>query len=324
MACIDRNVKGIALVVDHHRRLIGTVTDGDLRRALLKGATLDTPVRRFMGRCSTTVGVEAGRAEVLDLMQARSIEQIPIVDAQGRLIGLHVLREVIGAEERPNMAVIMAGGQGTRLRPVTEQIPKPMIKVAGRPILDRVVLHLVSCGIRHIFISINHLGHVIEKYFCDGSRFGCRIEYLREKEPLGTGGPLSLLKRIPSEPIIAMNGDLVTQPDIAAMLRFHTSGGYMATMAIRRYGHQIPFGCVALKGRRIVRLEEKPIIERPINAGIYILNPRLIRRVPKRLFPITELFGSCLVRGEPIGAFEVEEEWVDVGQREQLKQGLVQ
>lgn len=321
MACIDRNVKGIALVVDGRGRLRGTVTDGDIRRALLKGAGLDSKIAPCMQRRFTSVGPEARRAEVLDLMRARSIEQVPIVDGAGKLIGLHSLRDIIGAKDRPNWAVIMAGGQGLRLRPVTEQIPKPMIAVAGRPILERLVLHLVGFGIRRIHLSVAHLGHVIENHFGDGSRFGCEIRYLREKTPLGTGGALALVKPPPREPLLVMNGDLITQADIAALLQFHARGGYAATMAIRRYGHQVPFGCVEVKRGRIVRLEEKPILERAVNAGIYVLNPELLRLVPRRFYPITELFSACLAHKKPLGAFEIEEEWLDIGQREQLKPG---
>ncbi len=323
MACIDRNGKGIALVMTEDGKLMGTVTDGDIRRAVLRGGTLASSVAPYMQKRFTAVSPLEGRAAVLDLMQARQLRHVPAVDAKGRLVGLHLLQELLGKVDRPNVAVIMAGGLGTRLRPVTEHIPKPMIKVAGRPILERVVLHLVSCGIRHVFLSVHYLGHMIESHFGDGARFGCTIEYLREKESLGTGGALSMLKKLPADPLIVMNGDLITQANIAMMLRFHVAGGYAATMAVRRYGHEVPFGCVEIKRRRIIRLEEKPLIERAINAGIYVLNPTLVRRIPRRFFPMTELFELCLARGEPVGAFEVEDEWLDIGQRDQIRLGKV-
>ena len=323
MLCINRNVKGIALLLDRRRRMLGTVTDGDIRRALLKGASLESPVAPFAHRSFTSVGVGTGRAAVLDLMRARSVEQVPILDGSGRLVGLHTLRDIIGGVERPNWAVIMAGGQGVRLRPVTEHIPKPMIAVAGRPILERLVLHLVGFGIRRIYLSINYLGHVITGHFGDGSKFGCEIRYLREKRPMGTGGSLSLLKPKPSNPLLVMNGDLVTQVDIAALLGFHAAGGYSATMAVRRYGHQVPFGCVETRRGRVVGLEEKPVLERLVNAGIYVLEPALLRQIPRGPFPITDLFSSCLARRKAVGAYEIEEEWLDVGQRDQLKQGRI-
>ena len=244
LRAIDAGGAGIALVVDGDTRLVGILTDGDIRRVLLTGAKLDAPLAPHMTRHFTSVAPESGRAEVLDLMQARLIDQIPVVDRAEKLTGLHLLHAVIGAEERANVAVIMAGGLGTRLRPVTEQVPKPMIKVAGRPILERLLLHLVSHGIRRVYLSVHHLGHIIEDYFGDGTRLGCSIDYLREKEPLGTGGALSLLPEIPREPVLVLNGDLITQADISAMFRFHETGGYAATMGVRRYGHQVPYGCV--------------------------------------------------------------------------------
>ena len=321
MACIDRNAKGIALVVDGEHRLLGTVTDGDIRRALLRGATLDSSLEVCMRRESVTVRMDAGRAEVLDLMQARCIEQVPMLDREGRVVGLHTLHDMLGRQERPNIAVIMAGGQGVRLRPATLHMPKPMIKVAGRPILERVVLHLVGYGMRTIYLSVHYLGHIIEDHFGDGARFGCRIEYLREKEPMGTGGALALLPVQPTEPVLVMNGDLITQADIGAMLRLHAGGGYAATMAVRRYGHQIPFGCVEIENGRVTQLEEKPLHERFVNAGIYVLNPEMVVAVPKENFAMTDLFVQCLAKDWPVGAYEVEEEWLDVGQREQLRLG---
>ena len=320
MTCIDRNAKGIALVVDHKGRLIGTVTDGDIRRALLKGATLDSPVEGYLRRKFTAVESKAGRAEVLDLMRARSIEQVPIVDADGKLVGLHVLHEIIGTVERPNWAVIMAGGRGERLRPITDVLPKPMIRVAGKPILERIVLHLVGFGIREIFISVNYLGDIIQKHFGDGSSFGCTIRYLQEDKPLGTGGALSLLPSKPANPVLVMNGDLVTQANIAAMLEMHGQGRYRITMGVEEYAHSVPYGCIEVDGDRILRLEEKPVLTRLVNAGVYALAPEVLDRIPRdQNFPITSLIEQAINLGEPVGAFRITDDWIDVGQCEQLR-----
>jgi len=319
MACIDRNSAGIVLVVDKKSLLIGTLTDGDIRRALLNGAPLDSSLVPHLQRDFTVVGPEAGRAEVLDLMQARQLTQVPIVNREGRLLGLHLLREIIGAVERPNWAVVMAGGRGTRLHPITEHLPKSMIKVAGRPILERLLLHLVGFGIKKVFFAIHHMGYLIEEYFGDGTQFGCNLEYLREAEPLGTGGALALLRERPENPLVVLNGDLVTQVNIESMLEFHTNGKFCATLGVRRYSHEVPFGCLQLDGERILRFEEKPVLEQFINAGVYVLSPEVLRCVPEKVFPITDLFEKCLARGEPLGAFEIQEEWMDIGQREQLK-----
>jgi len=320
MRAIDVAALGLALVVEKDEKLQGIITDGDIRRALLKGATVESSVGPFVNRNFTAVGPEEDRTYVLDLMQSRTISQVPVVDADGRLTGLHLLREILGTVSKPNWATIMAGGLGTRLRPITETIPKPMIKVAGRPILERLVLHLVGCGIRRIFISINYLSHIIENHFGDGSRFGCQIHYLREEEQMGTGGALSLLPEAPTNPLVVLNGDLVTQPNFQRFLEFHERGGYAASIAIRRYLHQVPFGCVRLDGQRVRAFSEKPMVEESINAGTYILSPELVARVPKQFFPITSLFQQCLDRNESVGAWEVDAEWLDVGHKEQLRQ----
>jgi len=320
MRSLERSSLEIALIMDDSGRLIGTMTDGDIRRALLKGATIEAPLAPYIQRHFVSVRPETARADVLELMQARSLNQIPILEQDGKLGGLHLLREMIGSIEQPNWAVIMAGGKGTRLRPFTDDLPKPMLPVAGRPILERLVLHLVGHGIRRIFLSINYLGHVIENHFGDGQKFGCQIEYLRESHPLGTGGPLSLLPGMPSHPLIVLNGDLVTMVNFGAMIEFHDRGRHAATLGVREYSHVVPFGCLELKDARIVRFEEKPILTRLINTGLYVLDPVLITRVPREQeFPITNLFEECILRGDSLGAYEIEDDWIDVGQREQLQ-----
>lgn len=320
MEIIDANTAGIVLVIESDCQILGTLTDGNIRRALLKGACLDSPLFPYINKRFVHVNPELSRAEILDLMQVHCLNQIPIVNASGKLVGLHLLREILGAVARPNWAVVMAGGKGTRLYPLTENLPKPMIKVAGRPILERIVLHLVGFGIKRIFLAIHYLGNIIEGHFGDGSRFGCKIEYLRESEPMGTGGAVSLLPEIPRDPLLIMNGDLVTQLDINRILAFHSEGNYHGTMGVRRYLHSIPFGTVEIENQQVLGLEEKPTLAKYINTGVYILSPELVRAIPKSFFPMTSLFEQSLKKGERIGAFEIEEDWIDVGRFEQLKQ----
>jgi dTDP-glucose pyrophosphorylase len=317
---IDAGGAGIALVLDGEGRLVGTLTDGDVRRALLHGASVESSLDPYIQRKFISVGVETGRAEVLDLMQALVLTQVPVVDKERKLVGLHLLREIVGSHARPHRAVIMAGGRGTRLAPLTERLPKPMVQVAGRPILERLVLHLVGFGVRGIYLAVNYLAEVIVEHFGDGSRFGCQIEYLRESEPMGTGGALSLLPQRPDHPLLVLNGDLVTQVNIADMIEFHESGGYVATMGIRQYAHEVPFGCVEVGDGRVKRMEEKPLIHRLVNAGVYVVNPTLLSRVPRASYPITSMFDECIERGEPVGAFEIQEDWLDVGHRGHLRQ----
>lgn len=324
LAVIDRGGFELAFVADEHGRILGTLSDGDVRRAILRGGSLDRKgaVAGAMRKGFTRVDAGANRAEVLDTMRARGIGQIPVLDAQGRMIGLHLLHDLIGGAERPNCAVIMAGGLGIRLRPYTETVPKPMLHVAGRPILERLVLHLVGYGIRDIFLSINYLGHVIEDHFGDGSAFGCRIHYLREKKPLGTGGALSLLPEggHHGHPVLVMNGDLVTQVKIDRVFDFHEQGGFAATACLRPHTVPIPFGVADVRENRLVALREKPTERMLVNAGIYVLSPKVLRMVPKRQeYPITLLIEKCLDKKLAVGAHVLDDEWIDVGQHDELR-----
>jgi len=319
MIALDRGAGRISLAVDGEGRLVGVLTDGDVRRALLRGASLDDPLADAMTRNLASVGPREGRSAALELMRARRLAAVPVVDEDRRPIGLHLLYEFVERLERPNWAVVMAGGQGSRLRPLTDRVPKPMLHVAGRPILERIVLHLVGFGIKRIFISVGYLGELIEDHFGDGSRFGCRIDYLREERPLGTAGALGLLPAAPTDPLVLMNGDLVTGADIGNLLDFHASGGFSATIGIRRYLHTVPFGCVERDGDRVLRLDEKPTMSREVNSGIYALEPGATALVPhNEPSTMPSLIERLLGDGQPVGAFEIEDDWIDVGQREQL------
>jgi len=319
MQAIEAGAVEIALVVDGGGRLTGTVSDGDVRRALLGGAGLDDPVAPHAGRAPVAVGPDAGRAQVLDLMRARSLAQIPVVDAEGRLLGLHVIRRLLGAVERDNWAVIMAGGRGTRLAPLTDSLPKPMVSVAGRPLLERLVLHLVGHGVRRIVLAVNYLGEMIEAHFGDGAEFGCAVSYLREDpgQPLGTGGALGLMAAAglePRAPLLVMNGDLLTQFRVDELLAAHTAGGAVATVAAGEYVHEVPFGVVEAEGDRLVGLREKPVHAWTTNAGIYVLEPRLLERIPAgAAFPLPALLQDCVRRGERVGVWRLADDWQDVG-----------
>ena len=323
MAAIDRGGCELGLVVGVDGRLVGTVTDGDVRRALLSGVSMEDPLGPHVQRKFTAVRGDSTRAEVLDLMKARVLQQIPVVDDDGRLVGLHLLREIIGPGERPNWAVIMAGGRGRRLQPFTDVLPKPMLPVAGRPILERIVLHLVGFGIRKFYISVHYKADLIERHFGSGEHFGCEIEYLREAEPLGTAGSLSLLEQRPEHPVVVLNGDLLTQVDVDAMLGFHASNGFSATIGVHQYTHTVPYGVVFTDGVRVSKLVEKPSENWLVNCGIYVLSPDILSRVPRHTeTTMPELLETLFDRGEPVGAFVVEDEWHDLGRRVDLQRAL--
>jgi dTDP-glucose pyrophosphorylase len=319
LTALDDGAAGIALVVDGDGRLVGVATDGDIRRALLRGHTLETPLESVTNRRFLSVPADRGRADALDLMRAQSIDAVPVVDATGRPVALHLLHAFLTPAERPNWAVLMAGGEGTRLRPLTESRPKPMLEVAGRPILERIVLHLIGFGIRRFYLSVNYLAEVIEAHFGDGDALGVEILYLREERPLGTGGALGLLPEPPMTTTLVLNGDLVTSVDIDRLLGFHESGRFAATVGTRQYVHTVPFGCIEREGDRVVAMEEKPAIAREVNTGIYALEPAVVGLVePGTRVMMPDLIGRLLARGDQVGAFEVEDDWTDVGEREQL------
>ena len=316
------NDSDIAIAVVCEGGLVkGILTDGDLRRALITGADLASSIDPHYTRDFVWVAPHTARVDVLELMQARSIEQVPILDGSGRLVGIHTVHSILGGGAKPNWAVIMAGGKGTRLGKLTADIPKPMLKVAGKPILERLVLHLVSHGIRDIFLSVNYLSHVIEEHFGDGSKWGCQISYLREEEPLGSGGALSLLPGLPDHPVILMNGDLLLEANISELLNFHEIGNFHATMGVRYYTHEIPFGCVEIAKKRISALEEKPLLTKTINGGVYVFSTDALKAVPKNtFFPITQIFEEALKLDNPCGAYPMDGDWFDVGMPDQLKQ----
>lgn len=320
MECITENWHEVALVEDIGHRIIGVITDGDIRRGLLRGLTMESPAAEVMTKSFISMGPDAGRTAVLDTMKSRAIRHVPVLDKDKKLIGIHFLEELIGTSLRPNIAVIMAGGKGIRLRPLTENCPKPMIPVAGRPILERIVLHLVGYGIREIYISLNYLGNMIEDHFGDGSSFGCTIKYLREEKPLGTGGSLALLPDRPKHPFVVMNGDQITQIDINSLLSFHDQEHVEATIAIKPYQVEIPFGVIQKNGNHLIEIQEKPMANYLINTGIYVLNPSVLPLIPRNEeFPITALFDMLLERKMPVGVHYVDEDWIDVGRHDDLK-----
>lgn len=328
MGTIDRGREAIALVVNADGTLEGTVSDGDIRRALLHGADLEDPISPYISRSPTVVRQGSGRAEVLDLMRSMRLHQIPVLDEAGRLVGLHVMQEILGGEARPNWAVLLAGGRGSRLGALTDTIPKPMVPVAGRPILERIVLHLVGSGIATIYLAVNYLAEQIEEHFGDGSELGCSIRYLAEdpNNPLGTGGPLRLLQDLEgpwSDPLLVINGDLVTSFSVSSILERHEAAEAVMTVALKEYVHDVPFGVAKLDDsdpQIIERLEEKPRWTGLVNAGIYVVEPEPVRLIPAgETYPITDLIGDCLGRGQRVACWRLTGEWHDIGRPQQLE-----
>ena len=326
ITAIEAGSASICLLLDVDRRLVATLSDGDVRRAFVGGATLESPARSWAKSHPTTVPAGTDRSAVLDLMQALTLPQIPEVDADGRVVRLHLLKEIVGGPRRTNRAVILAGGRGTRLRSVTGDLPKPMVPVAGRPILERLVLHLVGSGITNVTLAVGFGADVIEQHFGDGSAFGCAISYLREDEPRGTAGPLRGLlgtdiESAGDEPLIVLNGDLVTSFSVSGLLGAHRAGDARLTVAVTDYVHEVPYGVLETDAAtgRVTALQEKPTWLGIVNAGVYALDPALIADIPAdRAVPMTELIESCIGRGDTVIAWRVTGEWHDVGQPDDL------
>jgi dTDP-glucose pyrophosphorylase/CBS domain-containing protein len=324
IACIDRNSVGIALVVDQQTRLIGTVTDGDVRRALLAGQQLDATTARELldGKSPAapptplTAPVGTSRAELLELLNRHDLRHIPLVDAEGRVAGIELLSSLVHDYELPIRALVMAGGYGTRLRPLTDDRPKTMLPVGGRPLLERIVGQLKTAGIRRVNVATHYRADVIEEHFRDGRDFGVEISYVNENQPLGTAGALALLGES-NDPLLVMNGDIVTHANIAAMLDFHRGQNADMTVAVRPYEYQVPFGVLSTSGVEVRAIDEKPVIQHLVSAGIYLLNGSLCRLVPPgRPYDMTDLIARVLQEKLRVVSFPLREYWLDIGQAE--------
>lgn len=311
----------IALVCSGSQKLVGTVTDGDIRRALLAGLDLRARVDAAMNPAPTTLPPNTPREVVRARMHQLAILQIPIVDVDGALSGLHLLSEIESHKERSNWVVLMAGGRGQRLHPLTESVPKPMLAMGGRPILETILMEFVEQGFRRFFISVNYRAEMIREYFGDGSKMGVQIEYLHETESRGTAGSLALLPALPREPILVMNADLLTKMNFEAMLEFHRTHNAAATMCVREFKMQVPFGVVKSDRERIAHIAEKPVETYFINAGIYILSPSALRHIPAQdRYDMPMLFSDLIANGQNCCSFPVHEYWIDIGRFSDLEQ----
>jgi dTDP-glucose pyrophosphorylase len=305
----------IGLVVDARRKLIGTVTDGDLRRGLLRGVTTDAPVREIMNPAPRAIRFGEPRGDILAFMRREKIKHIPVVDFAGRAVDLITIDTLLAPHEQPYRVVLMAGGEGLRLRPLTEHTPKPMLDVGGRPILETIVRRLADSGFSEFHISVNYRADVIRNHFGDGTSLDVNVSYIDEERPLGTAGPLAKLCSDATDPVLVMNGDILSKIDPVQLFDFHRENGSAATMAVRSYEVQVPYGVVDIDDNQIRGMHEKPVTRHFINAGIYVLEPEALALVPEdRAFDMPELFDACRAAGLPTLAYPIQEYWVDIGQ----------
>jgi dTDP-glucose pyrophosphorylase len=327
---IEMNRKRIAVVLTEDGRLAGTLTDGDVRRCLLAGGTLETPVKEAMNASPLSAFTDSSEGHLLDLMRARNVLAIPIVDRAQKFVDLVHITDLVSPEKhqedapRFEFAVIMAGGEGMRLRPLTESTPKPMLDVGGMPLLERQIVRVRESGVRDIYIAVKFLSHVIEEYFGAGDQLGVTLRYLREKEPAGTAGALSLLPHTPAAPILVMNGDVLTTSDLGSLLEFHLTQGAHVTAAAIDYRINIPYGVFSTDGPSVRSLAEKPSQRFLCNAGIYAVSPAALSLIPKgRPFNMTDLICACLDAGEKVSVFPVHEYWSDIGTPAELEAARV-
>jgi dTDP-glucose pyrophosphorylase/predicted transcriptional regulator len=309
----------IVIAVNEQGQLEGTVSDGDIRRALLKGLDLGDRLERVMHRDALVAPPSLGRELILQLMRVNKIQQIPVVDEVRQVVGLHLWEALSNPPERPNVMVIMAGGKGTRLRPFTENCPKPLVVAAGKPMMEHIIERAKLEGFSRFVISIQYLGHMIEEYFGNGERLGVQIDYLREQTPLGTAGALSLMAPRPGAPFVVTNGDVLTDIRYGEMLEFHVRHDAMATMAVRLHEWQHPFGVVQTRGVEIVGFEEKPIARTHINAGVYVLEPESLESLEHGApCDMPTLFERLQVKARRIVAYPMHEPWLDIGRPDDL------
>lgn len=311
---IDSGSMKIALVADAHEKLLGTITDGDIRRHILNGLGLDDPIEGIYYRTPITCGINDSKEKILQLAVAHKLYQIPIIDNESRIVGIAEVDELLQPAHRTNTVVLMAGGLGTRLSPLTDTMPKPMLHVGNKPILETIIENFSKYGYTDIILSVSYKSHIIEEYFGDGSKFGVKISYVHESKRMGTAGALSLIRGRLTEPFFVMNADLLTNVNFEHMHDYHIAHDALATMAVREYDFQVPYGVVNVQNGRIVSIEEKPTHKFFVSAGIYMLSPELLAMIPNdEFFDMPTLFEKLIADRHNAVSFPIREYWLDIG-----------
>jgi dTDP-glucose pyrophosphorylase len=313
---ITRNSRQAVMVVADDRRLVGIVTDGDIRRGFLRGITIDGRIADIMNGQPVTAPCGMPRDEALALMQRRNVRHLPVVDGLGRLVDVMLFDELLQPLPLPNTAVLMAGGDGSRLRPLTQAVPKPLLRVGGKPLLEILIERLRSCGVSRFFVTVRYKSQMIEKHFADGARLGVHIRYVREEVPLGTAGALARLPEPLTEPFFLVNGDILTKCDFRAMLDFHRRWRADLTVGTVPHTVEVPYGILQVEGERLISIEEKPRLDFLVNAGVYVVDPSALPLLPSdRAFDAPELVPLLQKAGFAVVAFPIREYWLDIGQQ---------
>ena len=311
---INNSQYQICFIVDDQGSLIGSIADGDIRRGLIEGHSIDSLASQIMNPNPISILATQSERQAQTIMSANQIKQLPVINEDHQLVGLHLLDQILNLAHKENSILIMAGGFGKRMMPLTENLPKPMLKVAGKPILEHIILNAKAQGFRKFIISLHYLGNLIIDHFGDGSNLDISIQYIHESEPLGTAGAMALIDPLPHLPFIVTNGDIITDVNYANLLHFHESNKSQATMAIKKYELQNPYGVVNIKGLEITSFEEKPIQISYVNAGIYALNPSSLKYLKvNEPCDMPDLFELLKNNNYFITAYPIHETWADVG-----------
>lgn len=314
MQIIDRSASQIAIVVDETNTLLGTVTDGDIRRGILRGIALHSSIAEVMNPDPVYIYETEKDHKAQRMFRKKKLRQLPIVNERKKIVDVLFLDDFIDKPLNDHAVVLMAGGLGSRLRPLTNDIPKPMLQVGSKPILETIMESFIEHGFQKFYFSVNYKREIIKNYFGDGLKWGVEIDYLEENTPLGTAGALSLLPAVPNKPLIVMNGDLLTKVNFQQLLDFHEESDSLATMCVREYEHQIPYGIVKTEGQQLVSIEEKPTQKHFVNAGIYVLSPEILKNIPNnKYYDMPTLFKELLNNDQQASVFPIREYWLDIG-----------
>ena len=319
---IDNGAAQVALVVDSNKKLLGLVTDGDVRRGIIKNLSLDGAVSSIMTNSPIVLSLGAKKAEILQLMREKLIHHIPLVDGNGCICSLEVLDDLLKKRSLSNPVVIMAGGKGERLGSLTKNCPKPMLEVNGKPMLETILEKCIDAGFKNFYISVNYLKDKIIKHFSLGEKWGVNISYLEEGEPLGTCGSLKLLPNNLVDDILVLNGDVLTDLEYDRFMTYHQKSSNAMTVCTRSHRVRIPFAVMTSSGAKLERFVEKPMYDFQVNAGVYILSPTLIEKIPSKFYNMTDLVDDLLDSKSPVGVFPIHENWKDIGNPIDFKEAV--
>ena len=321
MKVIDKNLTGGALVINEKNELVGTITDGDIRRAILRGTGINENIEGTYFKNFKFVTKEHSKKKAKEYMLSNKIRQVPVIDKDKKLTDLYFLDDILSYDKKENYVFILAGGLGTRLRPLTETVPKPMLRVGDKPILELILEQFKEYGFRNFIISLNYKGSIIEEYFKDGKEFDVNIEYIRETKKLGTAGSIALVKEKLTKPFIVINGDILTGIDFDKFLNHHIENDFNITVGVRNYEINVPYGVLVTDNMIIESLEEKPTYKFNINGGVYALNPEIIKYIQEEeVYNMTDLIEDAMDNHQRSGIYEIIEYWTDIGQIEDYKQ----